>query len=268
MTVVDMTCRFALLGWAIVCTAIMPAAARELRPGIMGTDDRVPVDVAAKPWAAIGQVNVARHRRRMSCTGTLIAPDRVLTAAHCLIDPVSNELFPLKSIHFLTGVFGSRWKEHAQPACVLLPATRDVTPPAERRRPARGRPLAWFRNDVAVLVLEKPLTAPPLAISDRPAAAADGTGPLTHAAYAGDRRHRLTAHLGCALQGLSPDGLWQTDCDTHKAGSGGPVLVERDGAFQLAGVMVAIAEKRFTVAVPAALWRDLAQRTACPAAGR
>lgn len=266
MTVVDIMCRFALLSCAIVCGAIMPAAARDLRPGIMGTDDRVPVDVAAKPWAAVGQVNVARYRRRMSCTGTLIAPDRVLTAAHCLIDPVSNERFPLKSIHFLTGVFGSRWKEHAQPACVLLPTSRDVTPPAERRRPARGRPLAWFRNDVAVLVLKKALTAPPLAIVET--SAAGDIGHLSHAAYAGDRRHRLTAHLGCALQGLSPDGLWQTDCDTHKAGSGGPVLVERGGAFRLAGVMVGIAEKRFTVAVPAALWRDLAQRTACPATSR
>ena len=35
-------------------------------------------------WQAIGRVNAAGYRTREMCTGTLIAPDKVLTAAHCV----------------------------------------------------------------------------------------------------------------------------------------------------------------------------------------
>lgn len=256
----------ALLACALTGVWAAPAAARELRPGIIGDDDRVPVDVAKQPWAAVGQVNVSRYRRRMSCTGTLIAPNRVLTAAHCLIDPVTSKLFPLKSIHFLAGVFGSRWKEHAQPACVLLPEARDTAPSAKPRRPPRGRPLAWFHDDIAVIVLAKPLVAPPLSIAGP--SPATPVGALSHAAYAGDRRQRLTAHLGCARRQVTAEGLWLTDCDTHKAGSGGPVLAERDGAFHLVAVMAGVAEKRFTAAVPVDRWRNLVTQAVCPDPGR
>jgi protease YdgD len=253
--------RIGLLACAVVCADVAPAVARELRPGIIGADDRVPVDVAKAPWTAVGQVNAARYRRRSSCTGTLIAPDRVVTAAHCITDPSRGKVLPLGAIHFLTGVFGSRWKEHAQPRCVILPETRLASAQQSApRRPPKGRPLAWFADDVAVLILEKALAAPPLAID--PSDTAPG-GKLAHAAYAGDRRHRLTADLACALKARSRDGLWLTDCDTHHAGSGGPLLTQTAEGTRLAAIMVGVAEKRFSVAVPAALWRGLVARRSC-----
>jgi V8-like Glu-specific endopeptidase len=43
-------------------------------------------DPSIWPISAVGVVTVALFSRKMSCTGTLVAPKLVLTAAHCLFN--------------------------------------------------------------------------------------------------------------------------------------------------------------------------------------
>ena len=252
-----------VLGLAL-WVAVPAAEARDTRSGVIGTDDRRIVDAAEAPWSAIGQVNVTRYRRLSQCTGTLVAPDRVMTAAHCVTDARTGKPVPLHAIHFLTGVFGARWKEHAQPKCVVLPERRRQRAVSRPKRPPEGQPLGSFADDFALLILDRSLKAEPVPLADDTGADGD-PGPLHHAAFAGDRRYRLTAHLGCALRAWTRDGLWLTDCDTYRAGSGGPVLVEGGNGYRLAAVMVGIAAKRFTVAVPSVIWAETAKRGRCPA---
>mgnify|MGYP000167946767 CR=1 FL=1 len=41
-------------------------------------------------WQAVGRLNTKGYNRRGMCSGALVAPDLVLTAAHCLAGPDGN----------------------------------------------------------------------------------------------------------------------------------------------------------------------------------
>ena len=122
----------------MLCLAAAASAA-ELRPGIIGEDDRVRVDERGPPWDAIGQVNVGGYRRAQRCTGTLIAADLVLTAAHCVMDEWKKAPFPLHDIHFLAGVRGSENSGHATAKCLHFPKGYGAASGAEARRDERHR---------------------------------------------------------------------------------------------------------------------------------
>ncbi|MEL6207950.1 MAG: trypsin-like serine protease, partial [Pseudomonadota bacterium] len=53
-------------------------------------------------WNAIGRVNIAGYKSRRMCSGTLIAPDLVLTAAHCVLGPTGDPA-PAGDIVFVAG---------------------------------------------------------------------------------------------------------------------------------------------------------------------
>lgn len=255
------------LSW-LVCGVLMavgrPVSAEDLHPGIIGEDDRVPVLERGSPWDAIGQVNVGGFRSSRRCTGTLVAPNIVVTAAHCLMDPWRKAPFPLHDIHFLAAVRGTERKGHSTAKCLHFPKNYEFVPPEKilPSMPAQKVPLPSLATDVVAIVLNEKLIVDPAPLADE-VVAQPGLR-LVHAAYPADRRFVLTAHFNCHLLHADLVGpLWFNDCDTHPASSGGPLFTQTDGTLRLAAIMLG-GDKHLNAALPISEWKHLTDESGCP----
>src|SRR4051812_28658296 len=77
-----------------------------LLPGVGAHDPRQRVDPNTAPWRAIGKVQANTGNLHTSCTGSLVGPATVLTAAHCVYNPRTGRNFPPEALHFLIGYDG------------------------------------------------------------------------------------------------------------------------------------------------------------------
>lgn len=255
-------------GLAILITAaafclVQPVQGQDWRGGIIGSDDRRIVEEQGAPWHAVGQINVALYRMLRSCTGTLVAPDVVVTAAHCVIDPWKKQPYPARLIHFVAGVRNDTNKGHSVAKCLrFLPGYRFIGPEKILPTvPGLGLPLAAFSKDVIAVVLRNRLSIEPAMLARDVVRRPSLT--FTHAAYPADRRHRLSAHYGCRLVMPEMPLLWMNDCDTHAASSGGPLFVEQRGALHLAAIMVGSGNRRANIALPISEWISLIDAPDC-----
>jgi protease YdgD len=157
-----------LLASIVVICAIRPASSQDLHPGIIGEDDRVRLEEHGPPWDAVGQVNVGSFRIVGQCTGTLVAPNLVVTAAHCVINPFSRKPFLLSDIHFLAGVRGAENKGHATAQCLRFLANYQYVAPQKLTPtlPAQKVPMEFFANDVVVIVLGNRLEVNPAPLDE------------------------------------------------------------------------------------------------------
>ena len=236
------------------------ASARDPQSGIIGDDDRRAIEELSGPWSAIGQVNTTGYRRTSRCTGSLVATNLVITAAHCVMDPWSRKPFPLHQIHFLAGVRGSNWLGHSTARCLHFSPEYESVPSGGL--PSQGLPRRAFLRDVVLIVLKDDLNnIAPLEL-DRVGVQSSDTS-LVHASYPADRRYALTGHFGCHLLSRDQD-LWFTDCDTHAASSGGPVFIQRKENLGLAAIMVGVAGTSGSIAIPVPNWVDVAAERNCP----
>ncbi|QRF67082.1 trypsin-like serine protease [Ponticoccus alexandrii] len=181
----------------------------------------------------MGRLNLAGHRHREMCTGTLVAPDLVLTAAHCVTVPADGLPKRQADMIFVAGWDGGTHAGASGIARIL------VHPEAY----ASGR--FDLSHDLALVQLREPLTPPPL-----PVAIADPTGPLTLMGYRRRQPHRLTVAADCHGAGRA---VWMIDCRVEQGQSGGPVLAGEGTARRVVGVISALRDNAALV-VPVDDW--------------
>jgi protease YdgD len=240
-------------------------SAQDVRPLIIGEDNRVIVVDTGPPWDALGQVNIGGYRISGACTGTLVAPSLVITAAHCVMNPWEEKPYLLRNIHFVAGVRGAENKGHASAKCLRFLEGYEYIPPEKilLTLPAQKARTSAFVKDAVGIVLDQSLTVEPAPLAEGVIAQAGLR--MVHAAYAGDRRFMPSAHFDCQLIRIDPDWpFWLNDCDTHPGSSGGPLFVKIDGLLKLAAIMVAGSDHRYNIALPISEWIALTQSSECP----
>ena len=117
--------------------------ARPALPGIGLTDRRVVVDPQSPPWNAVAKIQTNTATR---CSGTLVAPSSVLTAAHCLYNPRTRVFLQPQSLHVLFGYRRGSYRWHGRVARYVIGEGFDGGAPG--RHPGSD----WARLELAEAV--------------------------------------------------------------------------------------------------------------------
>lgn len=184
----------------------------------------------ARGWEGVGLLRIGRGGM---CTGALIEPDVVLTAAHCMFDRFSGQQVDPGNVEFLAGWRNGRSSATRKVRRAVVHPDYVFTGPTGDLHVA---------NDVAILELSSDIrlaTVVPFAVGKRPRKG-QNVGVVS---YAHDRADSPSLQQVCHVLARQRGSL-VLSCSVDFGSSGAPIFVEIDGEPQIVSVVSAKAEVR------------------------
>lgn len=178
----------------------------------------------AAAFAGVGRLNIAGSR---FCTATLVAPDVIATAAHCLFHPLTGARVADGELRFVAGY---RLRDRA----ALRRVTRTAVDPAYAF--AARATYAGVGADLALGRLDRPV--PQAVVPFATAALADGL-PLSIVSYGQDRPHAPSIETPCGIIDRT-GAVLALDCAVTYGASGSPLFQGEAGDLRLVGVVSAM----------------------------
>lgn len=179
------------------------------------------LDQATRPPPAVGEITYGDTPGAAICTGTLVAPDLVLTAGHCLRHHEGGPPLDPATIRFSAGRTGDTAVAEATGRESLFPQSVPEGEPS-------------IAGDVGLLRLDHPLPG----VAALPFGDAEGANLLVMVSYRRDDPHLPTVNPDCGILSVTP-ALFALTCPAVSGNSGAPLLVAEGDGWAIAGVMVA-----------------------------
>lgn len=182
-----------------------------------GHDDRVVLDTTTGPWNLIGTLTGDDG----ACTATLIAPDIIITAAHCIESENGVNADQVFETAFVNGGGGVSARVTA-----WLMAPSRATDLATDFEPSQ--------TDWALLRLDTPLGAKLGHIQLRGMETFGDSIlqlPVYQAGYSWDTGDHLSGNIGCSFLTVEAENTVLHNCDTTHGDSGSPLMVREGDSY-------------------------------------
>ncbi len=177
-------------------------------------------------WEGVGRLDLANTG---FCTGTLIAPDLVLTAAHCALDKKTSKPFISGQITFRAGLSDGQSLADREVVQIAVHPDFVADAPVSADR---------VRIDVGLMRLNEPI---PYSIAD-PFALHSGRvsdDEISVASYGRGRADAITRERSCSILRRG-QGLISFNCDVTFGSSGSAILAKSGSRWQILSVVSAV----------------------------